>query len=152
MIRIRRRLLTPGIAAVAGTVIAVSAGIHQGWKAALLSEFVLICWVSLLYVLGEAATDTGAVLGQHDDERQHLVGLKAARLSLVAVLAAVAGACFIAAIASYPVWPFEVLAAIIGIVYFIGLRVYGVSPDEPDPQQPQSRYSVLGFQQDRTAG
>jgi hypothetical protein len=152
MIRIRRRLLTPGIAAVAGTVIAVSVGIHQGWKAALLSEFVLICWVSLLYVLGGAATDTGAVLGQHDDERQHLVGLKAARLSLIAVLSAVVGACFIAAIASYPVWPFEVLAAIIGIVYFIGLRVYGASADEPDPQQPQSSYSVLGFQQDRAAG
>lgn len=149
---LRRRLVTPGIAAVAGTVIAVSVGIRQGWGPALLSEFVLICWVALLYALGGATTDTGAVLGQHDDERQQLVGLQAARLSLIAVLGAVVGACFIAAIASYPVWPFEVLGAIIGIVYFIGLRVYGTSPDEPDPQQPQPRYSVLGFRQDRTAG
>jgi hypothetical protein len=151
MIRIRPRLLNPGIAAVAGTVISISAGIHQGWKAALLSEVVLICWVTLLYILGGATTDTGAVLGQHEDERQHLVGLKAARLSLMAVLSAVVGGCFIAAIASYPVWPFEVLAAIIGIAYFTGLRLYGASPDEPDPQQPQPRYSKLGFQQDRTA-
>jgi hypothetical protein len=149
---LRRRLVTPGIATVAGTVIAVSVGIRQGWGSALLSEVVLICWAALLYTLGGAATDTGAVLGQHDDERQHLVGLKAARLSLIAVLGAVVGACFIAAIASYPVWPFEVLAAIIGIVYFIGLRVYGVSAEEPDPQQPQPRYSKLGFRQDSTAG
>lgn len=152
MIRNRRRLVNPGIAAVAGTVIAVSVGIRQGWGPALLSAVVLVGWVTLLYVLGGAGTDTGAVLGQHHDERQQLVALKAARLSLIAVLGAVVGACLIAALAGYPVWPFEILAAIIGIAYFIGLRVYGTSPDEPDPQQPQPRYSKLGFRQDRTAG
>jgi hypothetical protein len=145
---LRRRLLTPGIAAVAGTVIAASVGIRQGWGPALLSEFVVICWVALLYIIGGAATDTGAVLGQRDDERQHLVGLKAARLSLAAVLGAVVGACFIAAVAGYPFWPFEVLAVIIGVVYFIGLRVYSaVGPEESDSHQPEPRYSLLGFRQ-----
>ena len=48
-------MLTPGIAAVAGTVIAVSAGIRQGWGAALLAEFLMICWATLLYTMGGAA-------------------------------------------------------------------------------------------------
>jgi hypothetical protein len=152
MSQIKGHLLTPAIAAAAGTAIAVSVGIRQGWGAALISEFVLVCWVTILYTLRGNDTDTGAVLGQHADERQDLVGLKSARLSLAVVLGAVAAACVIAAAANYPVWPFEVLATIMGLAYFIGLRVYGVNPDASRAQEPGAyKYSLLGFRQDRVA-
>jgi hypothetical protein len=95
-------------------------------------------------LLGRSDSDTGSVIGQRDDERQQLVGLQAARLSLAIALTAIVVGCLIAAAANYAIWPFEALLVIIGIAYFVGLRVYGVDPDQLDNV---TTYSHLGFRQ-----
>jgi glucan phosphoethanolaminetransferase (alkaline phosphatase superfamily) len=126
------RLLTPAIAVLAGTTIAVAVGIRQGWQYALVSEAVALAWAVSLYVIGGKDTDIGAVVGAQQDERQELVKLRAARLCLVVVVVAVVAGCLIAAATKNPIWPFQVVAVLIGIAYFYGLWLYGTDHDEAD--------------------
>jgi len=91
-------------------------------------------------MVGGDDTDAGAVIGQHDDERQQLVGRRAARLSLTVVLFAIVILCVIAAAAHYAIWPFEVLVVVIAISYFVGLGFYGVDPDAEAEDVGRSRF------------
>lgn len=123
---IRHRFWTPALAAVFGTGIAFAIGIGWGWRGALVSEVVTLIWSAILYAAGGEDTDVGAVLGGRADERQKLVRLRAAQLSMVVTLVAVVVACVIAAAVKVAFWPFEVLAVIIGVAYLGGLTVYGL--------------------------
>jgi|HubBroStandDraft_1064217.scaffolds.fasta_scaffold34262_2 hypothetical protein len=138
------RLLLPLIAVLAGTLVACAVGLRQGWGTSLGTEAVVLAWASGLYFWGGSDSDTGSVIGQRADERQRLVWLRAARLSLTVTIAALVSSCLIAAAANYAIWPFEVLLAIISIAYLIGLRAYGVDPDDVKV----GKYSFLGFRED----
>jgi uncharacterized membrane protein len=138
------RLTTPAIALLAGTAIACAVGIREGWGTALGSDAIAVCWAAGLYLLGRAGSDTGSVLGGREDERQQLVGLQAARLSLAVVTAAIVLTSVIAAAAGEAIWPFQVLLVVIGISYFAGLRAFGLDTDQPDG----AGYSRLGFRRD----
>ncbi len=105
-----------------------------------------LAWAAGLYFIGSSDSDAGSVIGGQDDERQQLVGLQAARLSLVVVLAAIVVMCLIAAAANDAIWPFQVLLAIIGIAYFTGLHAYGMNPEEVASET----YSRLGFRRGQT--
>lgn len=113
------RLWTPATTLLAGTGIALAFGISKSWPVAILAEVVTLCVAGSLYFVGGQDTGIGAVIGQQDDERQQLVALRAARLALVVVFFAVIAACVIAAAAKHAFWPFELLAVIAGISYFI---------------------------------
>ena len=144
----RSRLVTPAIALALGTVIACAVAVRQGWGVAVGCEAVGLVWAGCLYVTGGSDSDTGSVIGAQGDERQQLVGLRAARLSLLIVVIALAVSCLIAAVAGTSIWPFEVLLVIIAITYFIGLRAFGVDASE---LEDGARYSWLGFRQKRTS-
>jgi glucan phosphoethanolaminetransferase (alkaline phosphatase superfamily) len=130
--RKHRRLWTPAIAVVAGTVIAVAVGIHQSWLSALVSELVVLGWAVSLYVIGGRDSDVGAVVGTQGDERQELVKLRAARLCLAVVVVAVVAGCLIAAATKHAIWPFQAGAVLIGVAYFYGLWFYGTGREEAD--------------------
>lgn len=140
------RLMTPAIALIAGTTIACAVGIRQSWGTALGCEVIALAWAAGLYVMGGSDSDTGSVLGRRDDERQQLVGLQAARLALAVVLAAITVLCLIAAAANYAIWPFETLLVVIGVAYFVGLRVYGT---DSETREPAAGYSRFGFRQEQ---
>jgi hypothetical protein len=127
-----RRLWTPAIAVLAGTAIAASVGISQSWWSALASELIALGWAASLYVIGGRDTDIGAAVGAQGDERQELVKLRAARLCLAVVVAAVVAGCVIAAVTKHPIWPFQAVAILIGIAYFYGLWFYGTAREEAD--------------------
>lgn len=137
------RLMTPVIALVAGTAIACAVGIGQSWGVALGCEAVALGWATGLYLMGRADSDTGSVIGGRDDERQQLVGLRAARLALTVVIAAIVVLCLISAAVGEAIWPFEALLVIIGIAFLSGLHLYGTDPDE-NPESAAT-YSRLGF-------
>ena len=125
-----RRLWTPALAVGGGTVIAVAIGIGQSWLGALLAEILTLCYGTALYSAAWHDTDVGAVIGRRSDERQQLILLKAARLSLLATGVAVIVACPIAAAVKVAIWPYQILAGIIAVSYLVGLRLYGIDPDE----------------------
>jgi fatty acid desaturase len=128
------RLRVPASSLVFGTGIALAVSLGDGWPSGLFSEMVTLCGVTILYFAGGGDTDAGAVLGGRPDERQKLVRLKAANLSLAVALTAMVGACVIAAAARTAFWPYEPLAVIIGVAYLIGLGVYGVDRDDPNAE------------------
>jgi len=151
MIRKNHALLTPAIAVGTGSTVAVAAGIHQGWGYALAVEAVVVGWAAMLYGIAQEDSDMGAVLGQRDDERQQLVALKAARFSHLVVGFSLCAACLIAAAENAAIWPFEVLAAILGVAYLVGLRIYGIRDEAPNPDEAgASKYSLLGFRHEQT--
>jgi hypothetical protein len=125
-----RRLWTPAIAVVAGSAIAAAVGISQGWWSALASELIALGWAVSLYVIGGKDSDIGAAVGAQGDERQELVKLRAARLCLAVVLVAIVAGCLIAAATKNPIWPFQLVAVLIGIAYFDGLWFYGTAREE----------------------
>lgn len=127
-----RRLWTPAVAAVAGTAIAVAVGVHQSWWSALASEIVALAWAVSLYVIGGRDTDIGAAVGASADERQELVKLRAARLCLAVVIVAIIAGCLIAAATKHAIWPFQLVAVLIGLAYFYGLWFYGSGREEAD--------------------
>lgn len=127
-----RRLWTPGVAVVAGSAIAVAVGISQGWWTALASELIALAWAVGLYLIGGRDSDIGAAVGAQGDERQELVKLRAARLSLAVVVVAIVAGCLIAAATKNPIWPFQLVAVLIGIAYFYGLWLYGTDREEAD--------------------
>jgi glucan phosphoethanolaminetransferase (alkaline phosphatase superfamily) len=127
-----RRLWTPAVAVAAGTAIAIAVGIHQSWWSALASELVALAWAVSLYVIGGRDTDIGAAVGAKGDERQELVKLRAARLCLAVVVAAIVVGCLIAAATKPAIWPFQIFAVVIGIAYFYGLWFYGTGREEAD--------------------
>jgi hypothetical protein len=132
MTRIRNtRLQTPAAAVLAGAGIACAFGIRQDWSSAIIAAAVTLCLAGALYFIGGQDTDLGAVLGQRDDERQQLVALRAAQLSLIGVFYALVAACVIAAAVKHAFWPFEILVDITGVSYLIGLAVYGFGSDVP---------------------
>jgi hypothetical protein len=131
-----RRLWTPGVAVVAGSAIAVAVGISQGWWTALASELIALAWAAGLYVIGGRDSDIGAAVGAQGDERQELVKLRAARLSLAVVVVAIVAGCLIAAATRNPMWPFQLVAVLIGIAYFYGLWLYGTDREEADAAGP----------------
>jgi len=130
--RNHRRLWTPAIAVLAGSAIAVAVGISQSWISALISELVALGWAVSLYVIGGKDTDIGAAVGLQEDERQELVKLRAARLCLAVVVAAVVAGCLIAAAGKHAIWPFQGGAVLIGVAYFYGLWFYGTGREEAD--------------------
>lgn len=131
------RLWTPATTLLAGTGTALAFGISKSWPVAILAEVVTLCVAGSLYFIGGQDTDIGAVIGQQDDERQQLVALRAARLALVVVFFAVIAACVIAAAAKHAFWPFELVAVIAGISYFIGMAIYGVHDEVPSAAEPE---------------
>jgi hypothetical protein len=152
MTRKNRPLLTPAIAVGAGSTVAIAAGIHQGWPYALAVEAVVVGWAAMLYGIGQEDSDMGAVLRQRDDERQQLVALKAARFSHLVVGFSLCAACLIAAAENAAIWPFEVLATILGVAYVVGLRIYGMRNETPTPNEAGARtYSLIGFRREHSA-
>jgi hypothetical protein len=152
MTRHNHPLLTPAIAVGAGSSVAAAVGIHQGWRAALAAEAIVLLWATMLFAIGQDDSDVGAVLGQRDDERQRLVALKAARFSHLMIGVSLCAACLTAAAENAPIWPFEVLGAILGVTFLIGLRIYAVRDEAPDPDEAgASRYSITGFRHEQTA-
>jgi hypothetical protein len=139
------RLQTPALALLIGTVIAGAVGFRQGLGTALGSEAIALFWAAGLYFLGSSDSDTGSVIGDQGDERQQLVGLRAARLSLAVLVVALSISCLIAAAANDSIWPFELLLVIIGSTYFIGLHAFGIDPDQT---QNGANFSRLGFRKD----
>lgn len=133
-----RRLWTPAVAVAAGTAIAIAVGIHQSWWSALASELVALAWAVSLYVIGGRDTDIGAAVGAKGDERQELVKLRAARLCLAVVVAAIVVGCLIAAATKQAIWPFQIFAVVIGIAYFYGLWFYGTGREEADAAAGES--------------
>jgi len=125
-----RRLWTPAIAVVAGSAIAAAVGISQGWWTALASELIALAWAVSLYLIGGRDSDIGAAVGAQGDERQELVKLRAARLCLAVVLVAIVAGCLIAAATKNPIWPFQLVAVLIGVAYFYGLWFYGTAREE----------------------
>jgi peptidoglycan/LPS O-acetylase OafA/YrhL len=127
-----RRLWTPAIALVLGSAFAVAVGISQGWSTGLASEVIAVAWAVSLFLIGGKDSDIGAAIGAQGDERQELVTLRAARLCLAVVLAAIVAGALIAAATKNPVWPFQVVAVLIGLAYFYGLWLYGTDREEAD--------------------
>jgi hypothetical protein len=130
-----RRLWTPAVGIVAGSAIAAAVGISQGWWSAVASELIALGWAGSLYVIGGKDSDIGAGVGAQADERQELVKLRAARLCLAVVVVAIVAGCLIAAATKNPIWPFQVVAVLIGIAYFYGLWLYGADHEEPDAER-----------------
>ena len=132
--RKHRRLWTPAIAVVAGSVIALSVGISQSWLSALISE-----------VIGGRDSDIGAVVGSEGDERQEFVKLRAARLCMVVVVFAIVAGCLVAAATKNPIWPFQAGAVLIGIAYFYGLWFYGTAREEANAAATEPEDQRDGF-------
>jgi uncharacterized membrane protein len=143
--RKHRRLWTPAIAVVAGSVIALSVGISQSWLSALISEVIALAWAVNLYVIGGRDTDIGAVVGSEGDERQEFVKLRAARLCMVVVVFAIVAGCLVAAATKNPIWPFQAGAVLIGIAYFYGLWFYGTAREEANAAANEPEDQRDGF-------
>ena len=143
--RKHRRLWTPAIAVVAGSVIALSVGISQSWLSALISEVIALAWAVNLYVIGGRDSDIGAVVGSEGDERQEFVKLRAARLCLAVVVVAIVAGCLIAAATKNPIWPFQAGAVLIGIAYFYGLWFYGTAREEANAAANEPEDQRDGF-------
>jgi hypothetical protein len=124
-----RRLRVPASSLVLGTGVACAVGIGSTWASAAFSESITVCVVVALYLSGRGETDAEAVLGSRADERQDLVRLQAANLSLAVTVVAVVGACIISAAAGAAFWPYEVLAVLLGISYLVGLSRYSFRQD-----------------------
>lgn len=118
------RLWSALATALLGSTVAVAVGLGRGLKVGLLTEVVAVGWALALYLKGGDESDVGDALGDHPDERQRLVKLRARALTGIVTPLSLLAAWVVAAATKSTYWPFEVLTLLSAVVYFGGLALY----------------------------
>jgi hypothetical protein len=118
------RLRAPLSILAGGAVIAAVVPRAHGWKSLLGLGLLTAVYAAGWYLAGGRDSDFGALMGGQVDERQAYRRLKAQALVGI-VMSGMAGAVCLAAMAARAMtWPFEIIAFVPGVTFFVGWAIY----------------------------
>jgi hypothetical protein len=108
-----------------GTVINVAVVIGNGWRWRDEPLLVLMTILAAIgyYVWGGRDSDTGAMYGGREDERQRLIHTQAAAFSGWVVCQALLAGFVVALALGKPTWPFAIFLGV-GVISFIGATAF----------------------------
>jgi len=118
------RLRAPLSILAGGAVIGAIVPYAHGWKSLLGLGLLTGVYAAGWYLAGGRDSDFGALMSAKLDERQAYRRLKAQALVGI-VMSRIAGvACLAAMAARATIWPFEIIAFVPGVTFFVGWAIY----------------------------